>query len=188
MVIGIDYGSKMAGTTAICFLENNQFKIVQTKLKEDADAFIHAFIKTHEVSLVAMDAPLSLPFAFFEKGNDYFYRACDRALSAMSPMFLGGLTARAIKLKKEIETSNLKFIEVYPSIRGKVLSKEIYKKDKLNIEAYLSILKENMTHSFIEEPKNWHQIDAALALMIGLDYQNGKAESHGMPEEGLIWI
>ena len=106
----------------------------------------------------------------------------------MSPMFLGGLTARAMKLKHELSNEERSFIEIYPSIRGKAINKEVYKKDKLNIGSYLAILLDSVNEEFVDPPKNWHQIDAVLAWLIGRDYEAGTATSHGIKEEGLIWV
>ena len=188
MYIGIDYGSKLAGTTAICYKKEGKLCLTQTKLKEDADAFIKNFVETHKPEKIFIDAPLSLPPAFFGKGDDFFYRSCDRELSAMSPMFLGGLTARAMKLKHELTEEGRLFIEIYPSIRGKAINADIYKKDKLNIDSYLQILLEVVEEDFDHVPKNWHQIDAVLAWLIGKDFIEGKATSYGDAEEGLIWV
>lgn len=187
MHLGIDYGSKLAGTTSICFLQDGKLHFKQSSLKEDADQMITTFMQSHSASNVFIDAPLSLPPAYFGNGDDFFYRACDRELSAMSPMFLGGLTARAMKLKSELESPSCSFIEIYPTIRGKALS-ETYKKDKLNIENYLSILLEQVEVPFEEAPKNWHQIDSVLAWLIGKDFLAGKAVAHGIKKEGLIWV
>ena len=187
MHLGIDYGSKLAGTTSICFLQDGKLHFKQSSLKEDADQMISKFVQSHPVSKIFIDAPLSLPPAYLGIGDDFFFRACDKELSAMSPMFLGGLTARAMKLKSELESPTCTFIEIYPTIRGKVLS-ETYKKDKLNIETYLSILLNHVDVPFEDAPKNWHQIDSVLAWLIGKDFNDDKATSHGLEKEGLIWV
>ena len=36
--LGIDYGSKLAGTTVICFEKNKQLHFLQSEKKKDADA------------------------------------------------------------------------------------------------------------------------------------------------------
>ena len=100
MHIGIDYGAKLAGTTAICFEQSGQLKIWQSEKKKDADKFVQESIKQLQPTTVFIDAPLSLPLAYFGEGENYFYRECDKILKGMSPMFLGGLTARAMRLAK----------------------------------------------------------------------------------------
>jgi hypothetical protein len=99
MILSIDYGSKLAGTTAVCFEKNNQLHLAQSVKKQDADAWLRQLISTKKPAAVYIDAPLSLPGVYRGEGSDYFYRAGDRAVGAMSPMFLGGLTARAMQLR-----------------------------------------------------------------------------------------
>ena len=98
---GIDYGSKLAGTTCIAWMKEGQLKIIQSAKNQDADEWIITQLDNESIDQIFMDAPLSLPPAFHDPLSDeFFYRAADRELKAMSPMFLGGLTARAMRLKK----------------------------------------------------------------------------------------
>ena len=131
--IGVDYGSKLAGTTAISYLEEGKIRILQSKKKEDADQFLSELILRLSPKSIFIDAPLSLPAAYHNKGTDYFYRKADRDCKAMSPMFLGGLTARAMKLKAQHADRN--FIEVYPAMLARVvleLGEAYAKKEKLS--------------------------------------------------------
>ena len=127
MHFGIDYGSKLAGTTVICFDENEKLNFRQSEKKQDADAFLEKLISEKQPDSVFIDAPLSLPNAYFGKGEDYFYRKCDREVGGMSPMFLGGLTARAIKLKSKSETPECPFYEIYPAQLVRVLFPDFIK-------------------------------------------------------------
>ena len=110
MLVGIDYGSKLAGTTVLAYTEGEEIKILQSQKKQDADQFILNFLKISSPELVGIDAPLSLPGAFRALNNEFFYREADKELNAMSPMFLGGLTARAMKLSASIP---IRMVEVY---------------------------------------------------------------------------
>src|SRR5215212_2962102 len=109
---GVDYGSKLAGTTAIAVLEGNTITVHQSLKKQDADLFLTGLLKKYRPSVVGFDAPLSLPGVYrgMKDKNDYFYRTADRELTCMSPMFLGGLTARAIKLTTQPELQGIVFI------------------------------------------------------------------------------
>ena len=42
--IGIDYGSKLAGTTVICYKKEGRLQLLQSEKKSDADAFVSQFI------------------------------------------------------------------------------------------------------------------------------------------------
>ena len=63
MHLGIDYGAKLAGTTAVCYEQNGQFHLLQSERKKDADKFIHQTIEKLQPATVFIDAPLSLPMA-----------------------------------------------------------------------------------------------------------------------------
>jgi len=183
MFFGIDYGAKKAGTTAICF-EKDGFLHISSSIKDkDADAFIQNYIEKLKPSQIFIDAPLSLPLAYYNKGNDFHFRECDRLTKAMSPMFLGGLTARAITLKQQNPT--IEFYESYPKMLCEELQLKLnYKKD---IQNFLAQLKLIFPHKLLHNPKNWHEVDAILAWIIGFRYQKQKAIAIGNTEEGLIF-
>ena len=183
MIVGIDYGSKLAGTTAICYDMDNVVNILQSRKKQDADQMIIEFIGAHSVSNIGIDAPLSLPGAYFQNGNDYFYRECDRMLKAMSPMFLGGLTARAMKLQHDL---GRQLFEVYPKGRMNRYDRHSnwYKKD---LQKSIEFLAENCHLPLSLTVENWHQFDSVIAWMITRDIALNKAESVGIASEGSIY-
>ena len=127
--IGIDFGAKKAGTTAIAKFDSNKIITEISNKNEDADKFIRTIIKKLEPEFIFIDAPLSLPNAYYGKGSNYFYRKSDIDAGAMSPMFIGGLTARAIKLKDDF--NNIQFIESYPKLIAKEILGEAYKNNLL---------------------------------------------------------
>ncbi len=187
MLVGIDYGSKMAGTTAICTLSKGQYKVYQSVKKEDADLFILKTLETLKPKIIVIDAPLSLPRAYFDKSTDYFYRACDRMLSAMSPMFLGGLTARAMKLKDQLHQREILVLEGYPKALVHHLGIQEYylKKDSSAIPGFLSQLAVSIQS---EKISNWHQVDALLACITAQRVDQNKARQIGDPHEGIIHV
>lgn len=189
MHLGIDYGSKLAGTTAICYQEGEALTIVQSEKKQDADRFINKTVESLNPSQIFIDAPLSLPSAYFGSGDDYFYRDCDRLLKAMSPMFLGGLTARAIKLTSAFESNNISCYEAYPAalvknIEG--LSKNYNKKSMVNT-SIIKIL-ESLIGLEIKSIGNWHQIDSVLCWYTGKRFASDEAKMIGNKEEGQIFV
>lgn len=193
MVIGVDFGSKLAGTTAIAFLDDHQsITTLQSEKKKDADAFVNSFISNQVDELsIYIDAPLSLPgvFAGIPGYSNYFYRRCDQEVQAMSPMFLGGLTARAMKLKAESGTSRVSFFEAYP----KLMAKEIglielgYKKTVDNLQATLERISNQSGYTLKKTINSWHELDAILALLIGLRHEAGGGIVYGDSDEGLIY-
>jgi uncharacterized protein len=188
---GVDFGSKLAGTTAITFILDDKIKIVQTTKGQDADKWLVKIIKENNLDYIFMDSPLSLPAAFFGKGDDFNYRKADRLISAMSPMFLGGLTARAIKLKTELAHYGVSCIEVYPGgfVRNQADYQLFYnKKDLTSLSKMTDELLQTIQHDISEKPTTYHQLDSLICWYIGDKYLKGQAQSLGDAEEGLIWI
>ncbi|MEO0340059.1 MAG: hypothetical protein AAF242_12690 [Bacteroidota bacterium] len=183
----------MAGTTAIAFFnQNGKVSVRISEKKKDADQWMLKQLEELRLQTLFWDAPLSLPGVYTqpELYNDYFYRASDKALSAMSPMFLGGLTARAMRLQTMLPNTVLQVFEVYPGFLAKVLglAKKLYKKDN----AYLPIFSQQLENDFefkIENDlQNWHQFDALLALCTGLRYLKNEHQVYGDLEEGAIIV
>jgi predicted nuclease with RNAse H fold len=187
--VGIDYGSKMAGTTAIAWVDG-EGKLVtdQSEKKRDADAWLKTLIKDLAPGAVYLDAPLSLPGSYYGKSADYFYRECDRILGAMSPMFLGGLTARAMKLAADLPMS---VHETYPAalVKALLLSAYYKKKDKEALKDFFrtwtAVAPKSLQGNL---PPNWHQMDALLAWHSGWRHAQGKAQLIGRPSEGVIVV
>lgn len=188
---GIDYGSKLAGTTVIALYEaGSPVRMYQCEKKKDADKFLLSRLIAERPTEIFLDAPLSLPGIYRDLPGctDYFYRRSDRELRAMSPMFLGGLTARAIKLKDELTQEGFSVREVYPAALAKLLKlKDLgYKNDKKNLAACTDVVQ---THYDLRLPRNldnWHQFDALLALASGMRFLHGEHRCAGDAEEGLI--
>ena len=185
MICGIDYGSKMAGTTSICFLRERELIFKRSSKKEDADQMILEFCEMYEPELIAIDAPLSLPGVYrgLDGFDNYFYRHCDSELRAMSPMFLGGLTARAMKLKSQL--SGVKFIEAYPvAYARKVgLEKWGYRKESPDYIEMVKSLKVDLKVEILTT----HDFDALLCHQIAINFLNQAAEVVGDQSEGLIY-
>lgn len=189
---GIDYGSKIAGTTVIMFLENGKLSHFQSEKKKDADEFLYQHLVDRKPDTIFIDAPLSLPGVYTDSKqySNYFYRKADSDLKAMSPMFLGGLTARAMKLKARLANENVHLQETYPAALARHLDlKELsYKKDLKKISPIL----EKLNAQFSDLPisllnlTNWHQVDALLALISAWRFVNKNHKELGDKEEGLI--
>ncbi len=184
-LVGIDYGSKLAGTTVICSLSRDgKLTFRSSRKNEDADQMIINFIQEHSVNRVFIDAPLSLPAIYRNEtvNPDYFYRKCDRALKAMSPLFLGGLTARAMQLKYQVnKNQRVLFRETYPKALKHLL--ELYSIDdpKLN-----SITEEFGLGLEPGSVLNLHHLDALMAFLSGYRFLAGQSNSCGEELEGII--
>lgn len=186
--LGIDYGAKLSGNTVVCLEQNKKLQFIQCEKKKDADQFLARVFNDLSIKQIFFDAPLSLPAAYFGKGDNFHYRLCDQETSAMSPMFLGGLTARAMKLKSEF--SELEFHETYPSYFVKKLlnSPSSYDKKSKNLSDFTDLLSKTFNVKFDKAPENWHQIDAAICWISGKRYNNQEQMTVGRASEGVIVI
>lgn len=182
--LGIDYGSKKAGTTAICYLLKDKLYVEISEKNKDADKFTASIIGKIKPELVFIDAPLTLPGAYYKKGTNYHFRKCDVELKAMSPMFLGGLTARAIQLSNEFKT--VEFYETYPKHLVKIFEiSEFYKK---YLDKFIASLQVYLKLKIISELKTWHHVDAVLAWFSGYRFINKLANFYGDKNEGVIIV
>ncbi|MCC5932340.1 MAG: hypothetical protein JJU28_24050 [Cyclobacteriaceae bacterium] len=188
---GVDYGSKMAGTTVFAYTKGNALWLLQSEKGKDADAFLQKLIRMHQPHYLGFDAPLSLPGVYLKIPGctDYFYRAADRALGAMSPMFLGGLTARAMRIKHECSDLDTQIFETYPArLVGKLCpGLKGYKKSSEALKVFKDAFSETMQLQ-VKELNNWHQADALLALWAAWRKNLEIADVYGNPHEGLIYI
>ena len=115
---GIDFGSKLTGNTVIAIFQNSSIIFMDVDKGVDCDSFILNAADHFKPSHVFIDAPLSLPGVYknIHGCNNYHFRQADLDLKAMSPMFLGGLAARAIQLKTQLEEKGMEVFETYPRI------------------------------------------------------------------------
>lgn len=188
---GVDYGSKMAGTTVIAWAEGHDIQLAQSASKKDADKWVKSWVKAHQPGALYLDAPLSLPGVYRapDAYEDFFYRSADKEVQAMSPMFLGGLTARAMRLSRELKALQCATLEVYPGQLSKILGldRKRYKKDKTYLqEATEAVLAHLPDYQLAVLPANWHQVDALLAFCSGYRHQQGLAAIYGRAAEGQI--
>ena len=183
-IVGIDYGAKTSGNTVLAHYVNDQIHFSQVAKKKDADAWLRAELEYLQAEVVYLDAPLSLPAAYFGNGQSYHYREADKITRAMSPMFLGGLTARAMSLKNSLK--ELTFHEIYPAFFQSDLIQSIHYKEDTSLFIHDLVKKESFT--LAEQPTNWHQVDALMALLIGTRHQENRHHEIGNPTEGIIII
>lgn len=184
LLAGVDFGSKLAGTTCLCYWQKGSLQIVQSQVKKDADAFLREQVARLGTQVVFLDAPLSLPQVYSGSGDDFFYRQADRDLRAMSPLFLGGLTARAMQLRHQL--APVRFLEVYPAALVRTQKLEgFYKRD---LARFRAALRHALPQTDIPVFENWHQADSVLAWWSGWRWQGGQALSFGDAREGQVWV
>jgi len=191
MHIGIDFGSKLAGTTALCIgVSGEVLRIFSSEKGQDADLFLNAALEGQAPATLCIDAPLSLPLAYRQpnENSDFFYRKADRQAKAPSPLFLGGLTARACRLAQQWTKQGFVVFEGYPGGFIKTLNRvPAYKTTKSELPAFRAFLESTIGQA-IPELKSWHEADAVLAWWIACRIDRQLAQPIGDPNEGLIWI
>ena len=192
--MGVDYGSKLAGTTAAAYLVNGQIQVSQSQRGQDADDWLWQLVNSVQPKVVYLDAPLSLPKVYakgvFTSTEEYFYRACDREVQAMSPMFIGGLTARAIRLRAKLGEAGIAILETYPSQLAKQLfpNQTAYKKSSAAVSEFSEKLQSLLPFPVQQPAANWHQFDSLLAWYSGYRHSQGQAILYGDATEGRIII
>lgn len=186
---GIDYGSKFSGNTTIAITTaSTTIEVFSSKKGKDADEWLEDILNQHGVCLAFIDAPLSLPSVYQGKGNDFMFRQCDRQANAMSPMFLGGLTARAMQLKNRLKQKGIELHETYPSLTVKRLPNgHLYSKKKTMADVLWADLKDALQAEIIfHSTPRIHEFDALLALLAAKLFSKGLADMLGNPDEGTI--
>lgn len=186
-VIGIDFGAKRAGTTVACVLAGSELRFERCPKGEDADMFVTGVAGRWQPTVLGLDAPLSLPAIYGsvprDPAGDYFYRAADRALGAMSPLFLGGLTARAIRLRDRLTSATCSVIEVYPAALRRLCGDA-----DGSLEHAAAVIAAWAGLPEPPEPRSAHDVDSLLALVSVVRYRAGLAVVHGEASEGVIYV
>jgi predicted nuclease with RNAse H fold len=186
--IGIDLGARFAGTTVLCMRERGLFTFERINKGEDVDSWLTQRVTELHPEAIYMDAPLSLPGAYFGRGDDHFFRAADRLAGGMSPMFLGGLTARAIRLAAQWRACGIDVHEVYPAalIRLewsylKIQGGRAIPPHKLRLMAGMFALPPPAT-------RDRHEADAWLCWLSGHRHRSGRSKTIGDEQEGVILV
>ncbi|WP_162052381.1 DUF429 domain-containing protein [Pontibacter pamirensis] len=192
--MGVDYGAKQSGTTAAAMLVQGHLQVWQSAKGQDADRWLLELVQELQPNVIYLDAPLTLPKVYTQSTHsptsDYFYRQADRELQAMSPMFIGGLTARAIKLRFQLAEKGIAVLETYPSALIRQLLPQLpgYKKSLAALPHFSEALQGLLQYNSIKTPQNWHQLDALLAWFSGYRHQLGQSLLYGDAREGRVIV
>jgi predicted nuclease with RNAse H fold len=190
---GIDYGKKLSGNTVICEKRDHSVQFFRALRDRDADRFILELAGQNPPKHIFIDAPLTLPGAYYDNNRygSFFFRQCDQELSAMSPMFLGALTARAIRLKSLLSKMNLHMKEAYPKAlaRHLKLPQHGYRRGRENIGVCADVIMESSKLMVAKaDLLTWHHVDALLALVTAVRYEQKLSYTFGDPDEGLVYL
>ena len=64
-IVGIDFGAQMSGNTVIAHIVDEKIEFNQVVKKQNTDSWLKATIKEIKPETVYIDAPLSLPKAYY---------------------------------------------------------------------------------------------------------------------------
>lgn len=105
-------------------------------------------------------------------------------------MFLGGLTARAMKLAYSLTSQGIFVAETYPKKVAELLQLNIkeYKGHPEFIVSCTELVLKMVGGRLSAMPSSWHEFDSLLAYFSAWRHENGLHEVFGDPSEGLIII
>jgi uncharacterized protein len=179
---GLDFGARSAGTTVLAMEEEGIVRLERIGRGKDADVWLRKRLSECPPQVLAIDAPLSLPGVYCGRGGNYHFRRCDLLMGAMSPMFLGGLSARAMALKATLARHPIHWVETYPR-QVALLRLGISSSGTAQVMAALRAL---CPDTGWPEPEDQHALDALLALYAARMVWERRGVYFGDPREGLI--
>ncbi len=189
-VVGVDLAGSPHRNTGICLLRG---MTVVSFATVHSDEEILAFIDTSQPTLVAVDAPLSLPpgRTSIEDRTGEHFRASDRELLRRGirffPITLGpmrSLTVRGIRLKAMLVERGFAVIEIYPGA-----AQDIWKITRK--QGGLGKLRKGLEKLGVKgltKGMNGDELDAVSGAMVGRLYLKGKADVLGSVSEGAIIV
>jgi predicted nuclease with RNAse H fold len=186
-IIGLDLAGVETRPTGLCILRE---MTAETSLVYTDAEILKATEKT-KPSIVAIDAPLSLPTGreSIEQRTNVHLRECDKELLRRRirffPITLGPmrkLTERGIHLKRALENKRFRVIEVYPGGAQDVLG--IPRKQQ-GLEKLKSGL-EHMGIRGLNSQMSDHELDAITCAFVGKLFLEGKSITYGTPEQAII--
>jgi len=175
-VIGLDLAGVSKNPTGVASLSNRK---IETKLLYSDAEIVKQCVQSHP-NVVAIDAPLSFPERGGLRAADK--RLIERGLRVFPPTFAGmkKLTARGIKLAREMRSQGLRVIEIHPRTSGVILFGTAERtKWVWSIRRWGRQLKLG---------KSEHEIDATVAALTGMLWLKKKTEEIGDQKEGTIVI
>lgn len=192
-VVGLDLAGSSRRRTGYCLFAGGR---VETRILY-ADSDVLGAVLGDKPEIVAIDAPLSLPFGrccLLEecscRGKAHL-RVCDKTLLSMKipffPITLGPmrlLTTRGMKLAESLAKRGIRAIEVYPGAAQDLWGIPRKQKDVEGLRAGL----EGLGQCRISQGLSHDELDAISCALVGKDVLLGKGFAVGIPQEGLMFL
>ncbi len=168
--VGIDLAALPKNSTGTAIYDGSGFRC--STIHDDRE--IIGLILHHRPAVVAIDAPLSLPYGRCcfndECCGPRKMRVCERMVISMGYRlfpagfsFMKQLTLRGISLKKALDAEGYKVIEVHPRTSMRILKLESF-----------------------SEGKNEHERDACAAALTAYLYHNGECRDITGPDGTIV--
>jgi hypothetical protein len=187
LVVGLDLAGVESRPSGFCVLDG--LKAETCVLHTDRE--IIQKIEQLRPRVIAIDAPLSLPPGrkSIEERTDVHLRECDKELLKRRikffPVTIGPmrkLTERGINLKKTLKSKGFRVIEVYPGGAQDIL--KIPRKQKGLNELRKGL--EKLGIKGLTSRMNDHELDAVTCAFTGKLFLEGKSETLGIIENGIV--
>lgn len=184
-VVGIDLAGSTRNPSGFCILDE-KLKAFAFCLYNDKEIINE--VKKVKPAVVAIDAPLSLPLGRknLRRSNVHF-RQCDIALRKLKikffPITIRGmrrLTARGIKLKRKLNESGYRVIEVYPGGAQDMLGIP-RKPNELLLRGLKKLGIKNLNRNLTKD-----ELDAVTCAFVGFCFVKKRYIALGNKKEGLI--
>ena len=186
-IVGLDLAGVESRPTGFCILRSMKAETFLAYANQEI------LKKTEEIhaSIVAIDAPLSLPPGrkSIEERTGEHLRESDRELLRRRirffPITLGPmrkLTTRGIQLRHILESMGFKVIEVYPGGAQDVLGIPRKQQGLDKLKAGL----ENLSIRLHDSKMTDHELDAITCAYVGKLFLDGESITHGDPSEGIV--
>jgi len=185
-IVGLDLAGVESRPTGFCILAGMK---AETSLMY-TDREILGEIKESRPSVVAIDAPLSLPLGrkSLEERTSVHLRECDRELLKRGirffPVTLGPmrkLTKRGINLRHILEAEGFIVIEAYPGGAQDILGIPRKQKGLENLRTGLESLGIEGLNSQMSD----HELDAVTCAYVGKLFLEEQAVTYGDPNDGI---
>jgi len=179
-IIGIDLAATPKNPTGWALWKK---KVVSTRHIYRDDEIL-TFIKNYAPTLVAIDAPLSLPKAkSTRKADKDMHRMGYPVLPPLFPA-MKKLAQRAITMTQQIQKLGFPVIEIHPSSTRKAL--QMPAKDWATIQAIL--VQMGLKGDLRKRALTPHELDAATAALTAHLHLKGKTQLVGDTKEGYIVV
>ena len=195
-VVGIDLTGSAKRPTGWCLLVGS---VATTKLLRKDKDLIEATVAARP-DIVSIDSPLSLPKGRksvhdTDPGRDKFgiMRECERTLKKRGvnvyPSLINSmqqLTARGIRLAKELRSRGLPVIESYPGAAQDIMGIPRKRAGLEYLKGGLAAF--GISGEFLRMKVSHDEVDAVTSAAVGLFFWSGKFEALGNEEEEFLIV